>query len=213
MIKIALADDHSILRAGVAEILNHGDNMQVMLQAGNGQELVEKMAGARTLPDVCIIDINMPVLNGYDTAAAISRRWPQVKILALSMYDNEQNVIKMLRSGAHSYILKDADPALLRQAIAEVMKNGIFYTDLVTGRLVHIAHENANPQHPEINEREHQFLQLCCTEDTYKQIAEKMHLSPRTIDGYREALFAKLNVTSRTGLVMYAIKMGIVNPS
>lgn len=209
MIKIAIADDHAILRAGVAEILSKFDELQVTIQASNGRELIDKLASS-TLPDVCIIDINMPVMDGYDTATTIRARWPEMKILALSMYDNELSIIRMLRCGAHSYILKDSNPSLLRTAITETVKNGVFYTDLVTGRLVHLANYNGQQLRTELNEKERQFLELCCTEYTYKEIAEKMFLSPRTIDGYREALFSRLNVSSRTGLVMHAIRTGIV---
>jgi DNA-binding NarL/FixJ family response regulator len=210
MINIALADDHTILRKGVAEILSKFANMAVIIEAANGKELITKMQAAPSLPDVCIIDINMPEMNGYETAAAISKTWPDIKILALSMYDNEINVIKMLRNGAHGYILKDSDPEELRYAIAEVIKHGYYHTELVTGRLIHILKDTDEKMNTEMNDRETQFLELCCSELTYKEIAEKMFLSPRTIDGYREALFKKLNITTRTGLAMYAIKSGLV---
>src|ERR1700743_3073957 len=98
MIKVALADDHTILRKGVAEILSKFDDTDVMMEAANGKELIAKLQAAATLPDVCIVDINMPEMNGYDTAAEIKKHWPDIKILALSMYDTELNVIKMLRN-------------------------------------------------------------------------------------------------------------------
>ena len=211
MINIALADDHAILRKGVAEILSKFDNMSVVMEAGNGRELITKMQAATTLPDVCIIDINMPEMNGYDTAAEIKKRWPEIKILALSMYDTELNVIKMLRSGANGYVLKDSDPEELRFAISEVCRHGFYHSELVTGRMLHILHDADNKMSVELNERETTFLGYCCTELTYKEIADQMFLSPRTIDGYREALFKKLNITTRTGLAMYAIKVGMVS--
>jgi len=211
MIKIALADDHAILRKGVAEILSKFDNMSVMMEAANGRELITKLESATTLPDVCIVDINMPELNGYDTAAEIRRRWPEIKILALSMYDTELNVIKMLRNGANGYVLKDSDPADLRVAIERVYKDGFYHSELVTGRMLHILHDPDGKINVELNERELTFLGYCCTELTYKEIADKMFLSPRTIDGYRETLFKKLTITTRTGLAMYAIKAGVVS--
>lgn len=207
-IHIALADDHTILRKGVAEILSRFGDIKVVIEAGNGQELLDKISAAKTLPDVCIVDINMPVMNGYETTAAICRQWPDIKVLALSMYDAELNVIRMLRNGAHGYVLKDADPMELRVAITEVAKHGIYHSDLVRGRTKHSA---GNFSGTDLNDRETQFLELCCTELTYKEIAEKMHLSPRTIDGYREALFERLTITSRTGLVIFAIKTGLVH--
>jgi len=209
MTHVALTDDHAILRKGVAEILSRFDGIKVIMEAGNGKELLSKLESAEVIPDVCIIDINMPEMNGYETAAEIKKRWPEIRMLALSMYDTELNIIKMLRSGANGYVLKDNDPEDLRIAILEVYKNGFFHSELVTGRMLHILHDPATRAALDINEREQQFLKLCCSELTYKEIADKMYLSPRTIDGYRESLFEKLKITSRTGLVMYAMKAGI----
>ena len=211
MINIALADDHAILRKGVAEILSKFPNMSVIMEAANGKEMIAKLSSAATLPDVCIVDINMPEMNGYDTAAEIKKHWPDIKILALSMYDTELNVIKMLRNGANGYVLKDSDPADLRVAIERVYKDGFYHSELVTGRMLHILHDPDGKINIELNDRELSFLGYCCTELTYKEIADKMFLSPRTIDGYREALFRKLNITTRTGLAMYAIKAGVVS--
>ncbi len=211
MINIAIADDHTILRKGVTEIISKFENMAVIAEAPNGKELIAKLAAAATLPDVCIIDINMPEMNGYETAAEIRKRWPDIKILALSMYNTELNIIKMLRSGANGYVLKDSDPEDLRVAINRVVKDGFYHSELVTGRMLNILHDPSGKMNIELNDREIDFLRHACTEQTYKEIAEVMCLSPRTIDGYREDLFKKLNITSRTGLAMYAIKAGIVN--
>ena len=125
------------------------------------------------------------------------------------MYDTELNIIKMLRNGANGYMLKDSDPEDLRVAISKVYTDGFYHSDIVTGRMLNILHDPAGHMALDLNEKELHFLKLCCTELTYKEIADKMFLSPRTIDGYREALFGKLKITSRTGLVMYAIKAGI----
>jgi two-component system, NarL family, invasion response regulator UvrY len=211
MIHIALADDHAMLRKGVAGVLSQFENMKVVLEASNGKELLDKIQLAATKPDICILDINMPVLNGYDTAAELRKRWPEIKILALSMYDTELNVIKMLRNGANGYVLKDSDPEELRNAINAVNKDGFYHSDIVTGRMLHILHDPDGRINLELNEREMLFLKYCSTELTYKEIADEMCLSPRTIDGYREALFKKLNITTRTGLAMYSIKAGLVN--
>jgi two-component system, NarL family, invasion response regulator UvrY len=210
MINIALADDHTILRKGVSEILSKFDDLSVIMEANNGKELIAKLHAATTLPDVCIVDINMPEMNGYDTAAEIKKHWPDIKILALSMYDTELNVIKMLRKGANGYVLKDTDPEDLRVAINKVYKDGFYHSELVTGRMLNILHDPDGKMSVELNDRELQFLGFCCTELTYKEIADQMFLSPRTIDGYRENLFKKLNITTRTGLAMYAIKAGVV---
>lgn len=211
MIHVALTDDHAILRRGVAEIISRFDGMDVVMEAGTGKELLAQLQKATTRPHVCIIDINMPEMNGYDTAAEVRKRWPEIKILALSMYDTELNIIKMLRSGANGYVLKDDDPETLKVAIREVCTKGFYHSDLITGRMLHKVNQPDDEENADINftDRELQFLKLCCTDLTYKEIAEQMFLSPRTIDGYREALFDKLKVTSRTGLAIYAIRAGV----
>lgn len=211
MIHIALADDHAMLRKGVAEMLSKFENMKVVAEAGNGKELMVQLEKVRPMPDVCIIDINMPEMNGYETASAIKKEYPHIRILALSMYDTELNIIKMLRNGANGYLLKDADPEELRHAINAVHTNGFYYSDIVTGRMLNILHDPDGKTNVDLNAKELQFLKFCSTELTYKEIADEMNLSARTIDGYREALFRKLNITTRTGLAMYAIKAGIVH--
>jgi two-component system, NarL family, invasion response regulator UvrY len=136
--------------------------------------------------------------------------------LALSMYDNENSVIRMMKNGAKGYILKDIDSVEFRRALDSLISKGYYYSELVTGKLVHAVNHLDEPEQPirsliMLNDREIEFLKLACTEMTYKEIAEKMFLSARTIDGYRDALFEKLNVKSRVGLVIYAIRSGIVN--
>jgi DNA-binding NarL/FixJ family response regulator len=208
-IQVALADDHAILRKGLAELITDFEDMQIIADAGNGKELIDKIGKAGIVPDIFILDINMPVMNGYETARYIRKTWPHAGILALSMYDNEFNVIRMLRCGANGYVLKDAEPAELRKAINEIIEHDFYHSEIVTGRLLRILHDNEAENDLGLNENEIAFLGYCCTELTYKEIAEKMFKSPRTIDGYRDALFSKLSVTSRTGLVMYAIRAGI----
>lgn len=209
--KIVLADDHTILRKGMANMLGSFDNIEVLADVGDGQALIDLLEKADTLPDVVVLDINMPVMNGYVASQNIKNRWPAVKVLALSMYDNEESILKMLRHGANGYVLKDISPGELRDAIIHLLSHPFYYSDLVTGRMLSTVHNNSTEEH-KITGREYDFLQYCCTELTYKEIADKMFLSPRTIDGYRESLFKKLNITSRVGLAMYAIKTGITRP-
>jgi DNA-binding NarL/FixJ family response regulator len=209
-IKLALADDHNLFRKGVEELIGDFDNMEVVCSVANGKELINKLSVATILPDVCLLDINMPELNGFETARKIKERWPDIKILAVSVYDSEFNIIGMLRAGAGGYILKDAQPHALRQAIEGIYENGFYHSELVTGKILHqmiSQPKEVNTGH--LNDNEIQFLKLCCTEMTYKEIADIMKISPRTIDGYRDQLFTKLNIKSRTGLVMYALKTGI----
>lgn len=209
-LKIALADDHNLFRKGVEELIEDFDNMEVLFSMPNGQELVNRLATTNVLPDVCLLDINMPELNGFETAAIIKERWPDIKLLAVSVYDSEFNIIGMLRAGAGGYVLKDAQPEALKAAIEGVYKNGFYHSELVTGKILHqLISQPQEVNSSQLNEKEIHFLKLCCSEMTYKEIADEMGVSHRTIDGYRDQLFNKLNIKSRTGLVMYALKTGI----
>lgn len=214
--KVALADDHVLIRNGLASLINTFDGYKVLFQAANGQELIDTL-NPKNLPDVILLDINMPKKDGYETAKWLKAKYPEIKILALSMYDNETAIIRMLKNGAKGYILKDAEPFELKAALEAVLHKGYYYSDLVTGHLINSISKMDEDKKVRnaliINDRETEFLKLCCTELSYKEIADKMFLSPRTIDGYRDALFDKLNAKTRVGLVMYAIKNGIVNLS
>jgi two-component system, NarL family, invasion response regulator UvrY len=213
MANIVLTDDHTLLRNGLAQLVQSLGHT-VLFEANNGKDLVAKL-DATNLPDLVLLDINMPEMDGYETAQWLKQNHPDVNVLALSMYDNENSIIKMLKCGAKGYILKDSDPAELKAAIDAVMSKGYYYSDLVSGKLIHAINkidDAGSDIHTVTNlsERETDFLKYSCTELTYKEIAEKMFVSPRTIDGYRDALFEKLNIKTRVGLAMYAIKNGIV---
>ena len=208
-IKIALADDHNLFRKGMEELIEDFDNMEVLYSVPNGQELINKLSSGK-LPDVCLLDINMPELNGFETARKIKEQWPDIKILAVSVYDSEFNIIGMLRAGAGGYILKDAQPDVLRKAIEGIYENGFYHSELVTGKILHrLISQPQEVTTTQLNEKQVQFLKLCCSEMTYREIADSMGISHRTIDGFRDQLFEKLNIKSRTGLVMYALKTGI----
>lgn len=211
MATIALADDHVLLRKGLASlVLNLG--YTVAFEVDNGQELIQALEkGAE--PDLVLMDINMPVKDGYEAAKWIRDNRPLIKVLALSMYDDEAAIIRMLKYGSKGYIMKDCEPAELRAALDAVINKGFYYSELVTGKLVHsiagAEEENDSQKLLGLSDRETEFLKLACSELSYKEIAAQMHLSPRTIDGYRDSLFEKLDIKSRTGLVIYAIKQGI----
>ncbi|HRI25910.1 MAG TPA: response regulator transcription factor, partial [Ferruginibacter sp.] len=186
----------------------------VLFEADNGQEFLERL-DKKNLPDIVLMDINMPEMDGFQATQWLKNNHPSVKVLALSMYDNETSIIRMLKCGARGYILKDSEPAELKAAIQALADKGFYYSDLVSGKLMHAINkmedesDNLKSLVP-LNERETDFLKYACTEMTYKEIADKMFVSPRTIDGYRDALFEKLHLKTRVGLVMYAIKNGIV---
>lgn len=211
-IKVAIADDHALFRKGLVEILSGFPEIELLLDAVNGKELIEMVHRSAKKPDVCVLDINMPVMNGYDTARALREKYKKVRILALSMYDNEFNIIKMLRSGAHGYVLKDIEPDQLKDAIQSIHQDGFYHTDLITNNILK-ASKSLNEESPVVplTEKELNFLKYCCTDLTYKEIADQMGLSNRTVEGYRDNLFEKLAIRSRTGLALYAVKMGFVS--
>ncbi len=213
MANIVLTDDHILLRNGLASLVKNLGH-DVLFEADNGLELTKKINPA-LLPDIVLLDINMPEMDGFATAQWIKSNYPEIKVLALSMYDNENAIIRMLKCGAKGYILKDSEPAELKSAIEALMSKGYYYSDLVSGKLIHAINkmeDEGNDVHTmnNLSEREIEFLKYACTELTYKEIADKMCVSPRTIDGYRDNLFEKLQLKTRVGLVMYSIKNGIV---
>lgn len=211
---VVLVDDHVLLRNGLANLIRSFGEYDVLFEAGNGHDFIRQLR-PHSLPDIVLLDINMPDMDGYETALWVKKHHPEIKILALSMYDTDNSIIRMLKNGVKGYILKDSDPAELKMALESVINKGFYYSEMVTGKLIHTINALDIPDHHTrhvfaLNDRELEFLKLACTECTYKEIAEQMYLSPRTIDGYRDTLFEKLNVKTRVGLVLYAIRNGIV---
>ncbi len=213
MTTIALADDHHLIRNALVELINRFEGFQVIFDVANGQQFIEYLKD-NPAPDIALIDINMPELNGYETTEYLNVKYPQIKILALSVEDNEESIIKMLRAGAKGYILKDTDTLNFKSALEVVRDKGYYHSELVSNTLLKsLRKSNGTVQKPQIQfqAREQEFLEFVCSEMTYKEIADKMCLSPRTIDGYRENLFIKLELKSRVGLVLFAIKNKLVN--
>jgi two-component system, NarL family, invasion response regulator UvrY len=213
--KVVLVDDHILLRNGLANLVKSFDNYTVLFEANNGKHFIEQL-NTDQLPEIVLMDINMPEKDGFETTLWLKQNYPYVKVLALSMYDNEQSIIRMLKNGAKGYILKDTEPKEFKAALDSVCTKGFYYSEMVAGKLIYAVNNLSDSQKTipsliTLNDRETEFVKLACTEMTYKEIADKMFLSPRTIDGYRDTLFEKLNVKTRVGLVMYAIKNGIVN--
>lgn len=200
-IPIAIVDDHTLFRQGVAGLLREFDELSVVFEAGNGKEMQEKLP-RQELPKVILMDINMPVMDGCLTTAWLKTNFPDIRVLALSMYDDDDIVIKMIKCGACGYVLKESRPSDLLEAVKVVNEKGVFLNDLVSGKLM----RSFNTQDVALSKKELEFIIHCCSELTYKEIADKMNVSPRTVDNYRESLFQKLNLKSRTGLVLYAIK-------
>jgi DNA-binding NarL/FixJ family response regulator len=210
-IKLAIADDHAILRKGIISLIESHD-IQLAAEASNGQELLQQLRHLDTLPDICILDINMPVMNGYETLEAIKAQWPQLPVLALSMHDTELPIIKMVRAGAAGYLFKDGEPEELLTAIKSVVANGSYYSDYNANQKIVSQEAIDSGIAPNITDKEMVFLSWCCCDLGYKEIAERMNISPRTVESYAERLCRKLNVKSRIGLVLAALAMGI-NPA
>lgn len=210
MIKVALVDDHVILRKSLAVLIGMLQDFKVVIEAGNGKEFIDQL-NEKELPDLILMDITMPVMDGVETTKWLKQHYPTVKVVALSMIKNDLVVIRMLKNGARGYILKDCEPEELREAMREVHEKGYFYNEMVTPKM---KGKGLDKQEPTvkvmINEGELNFLRWACTEKTYKEIADEMAVSARTIDGYRDALFQKLNVSTRVGLAIYAIRNELV---
>ncbi|MGZ3814241.1 MAG: response regulator transcription factor, partial [Mucilaginibacter sp.] len=202
----AIVDDHTLFRNGVAGLMSEFEELQVVFEAGNGEQM-QQMLSKHPLPQVILMDINMPVIDGYEATSWLKKNHPQVRVLALSMFEDDQAVIKMIKSGACGYVLKESKPRDLLEAIKTIYTRGVYINDMVSGKLIRSVAEYDNE--PDFSKKEVEFLKFCCSELTYKEIADKMNVSPRTVDNYREALFLKLNLKSRTGLVLYAIQKQI----
>lgn len=211
-IRIAVVDDHGLYRKGLVNLIcSLSENFQVVLQASNGKDFLDQLKNEQA-PDLAIVDIDMPLMNGFETAEVLRAEFPAIHVLIISMLEDEQSLIKMLRLGVKGFLSKDVEPDELKAAIESVSNGAFHHNEALTGKLIRALQADSTPGEPghRLNEREVQFLEYCCTELTYKEIADKMCLSPKTIDGYRAVLFERLGTKSRVGLVMYAIKNGIV---
>ncbi|MFD0939994.1 response regulator transcription factor [Pedobacter boryungensis] len=206
-IDIAVVDDHTLFRSGLANLLSEFEEINVVIEAQNGLDLQEKIKTFKEVQAV-LMDINMPMMDGYATTKWIKENYPNTHVIALSMFEDEKAIIGMLKAGAGGYLLKESKPSELLTAIKTIAEKGFYINDLVSGRLlISLKNEDAKPV---FSEKELIFLQYCSTELTYKEIASEMNISPRTVDNYRESLFAKLNIKSRTGLVVYGIKNKLI---
>jgi DNA-binding NarL/FixJ family response regulator len=202
---VVVVDDHTLLSQAIGAMVNTFKKFTVLYTCKNGQELIEKFSLPEYIPDVVLMDINMPILNGIETTEWIRENYPEVNVMALSVEDEDYTILKMLKAGAVGYLLKDTEKIVLEKALIEIVENGFYHTKNVTNILMNSISGNEIKEIV-FKERELVFMKLACTELTYKEIADKMCLSPKTIDGYRNTLFSKLNVKNRVGLVMYAVK-------
>lgn len=215
MIKIALVDDHSLLRNALANVIKTFPDYSIILQANNGRHFIQ-LLDPDDLPDIVLMDVSMPVMNGFETTRWIYENYPEIRVIALSMQREEWTVIRMLRNGARGYMLKDIELDDLRRGLDEVANKGLYINEILYKKIVDTIDtdpETVRASEWEISmglsDREKEFLCLLCTEKSYKEIANDMFLSPRTVDGYRDILFEKVQVISRIGLVLFAFRNGI----
>ena len=211
-ILIAIVDDHTLFRQGISSILLENEEIRIVFDAANGTEMKEKIA-THPLPNVVLMDITMPKVNGYEATLWLKQHHPSVKVLALSMFEEDEPIIKMLKCGAGGYILKESSASDLIFAIKTIAEHDYFLNNQVTGKLIRSLQGDVKTPNAvtDLTANEVKFLELCCSELTYKEIAGKMCLSVHTIDNYRDALFQKLDLKSRTGLVLFALKNNIAS--
>lgn len=212
MYYITLIDDHELIRQGIASLINNFSNYKVLFEANNGRDFIEKLKPS-ALPDIVLMDVTMPVMDGYETCNWLRVNHPGVKVIALSVMDDENAIIKMLKSGARGYLLKNSNPEELQTAMVSVINRGYHFNDLVSNKIINSINNWGSFEHEtqeiHLTERETTFIKLSCSEMSYKEIGLVMNVSSRTVEGYRDKLFEKLGLKSRVGLVLYAIKSKI----
>lgn len=216
---VALVDDHTLVRKGLVGLISSLGDYEVVLEAGNGKEFQKELSGGPHV-DIAIVDLHMPVMDGYDTIAWIKETSPELRAIALTFEHSEDAVIRAVRSGARGFILKDIEPLELKCALDSLMLTGYYHTDLVQSGLMNSFGGRTAQEREQarvlgmITPRELEFLKLVCSaeEPTYERIGDVMDVHRRTVDGYRQALFDKFDIKSKTGLVLFAMKWGIVKP-
>jgi DNA-binding NarL/FixJ family response regulator len=203
-IKIGIVDDHQLFLKSLALMLQSFNNYDVVIEASNGKNLQEKIEEKKSIPEIMLIDVNMPVMDGIVTATWLKTNYPEIKLVALSQNDGERAIISMLKAGCCAYLLKDTHPDELERALNEIYTKGFYNGDASNinfRRFLQMEKDLIS-----MTEKEKKFLQLACSDMTYREIAVILHVSERTVEGYRESLFQKFNVQSRLGLVLEAIR-------
>jgi DNA-binding NarL/FixJ family response regulator len=213
-IRLVIADDHEIFRDGLALMLSRQKNMTLAGQASDGNELVA--AVKETMPDVVLADIKMPNMDGIEATKVLLKEFPDLRIIALSMFSEENLIVEMLEAGAKGYLLKNADKQEILDAIASVMENRVYYCRDTSATLAGmIIKSNFNPYRKrevvEFSDREMEIIKLICRQFTAQEMGENLFLSRRTVEGYRTRILEKMNVKNTAGVVIYALKNKLIS--
>jgi DNA-binding NarL/FixJ family response regulator len=211
MHSVVIVDDHLLIAKAISSMVNAFDNFKVLYEVENGIYLQEKFKSPANIPNIILLDISMPVMDGFETALWLKNNYPQILVMALSMQDDEHSILNMVKNGAKGYMVKNSHPSELELALSTLVRTKIYFPSWATSILMHSLNAEGDPKSDEVKltDREREFLSFVCTELTYKEIADKMFCSPRTVEGYRDTLFEKLNVHTRVGLAMISIKLKI----
>ncbi len=201
---IAIVDDHILIAQAIKGIIANFENFETLYECENGQVLIDKLNTRETKPDIVLLDISMPIMDGFETANWLQKNHPDILVMVLSMQNDEQSVVRMIKNGAKSYLLKNAHPRELEFSLNKLAENGFYYPDWASK----IIFSSINNTLSKLTEREKEFLKYTITEKSYKEISDLMFCSPRTVESYRDNLFEKLNLKSRVGLAVYALKNG-----
>ncbi|MCK8523391.1 response regulator transcription factor [Aquimarina sp. D1M17] len=203
---VVIVDDHLLFAQSLESLISKLEEYEVLAILKNGKELTQYFLHKRKIPDLILLDVKMPVMDGIQTMQWLKENKPEQKVLALTMEDDEETIIKMLRAGAKGYLLKDIHPENFEFAMKMVIEQGFYYSGKIESALRHSGDYEDKNFHEKLTEREWEFLKLACSELTYRDIAKEMNLSPKTIENYRETVFKKLQVKTRVGLVIYCMK-------
>ncbi len=211
MIEIVIVDDHILFSQSLEGLVNNFEDITVSKTFKNGKDFTKYLSNNSSFrPDLILLDISMPVMDGFQTMKFVQTHFPTLKVVALTMDNNEDSIIKMISSGACGYLLKSCQPNILEKAIYEVVETGMYSSHLVSSALVNNLNKSKDNRIEELSGREKEFVKWACTDKTYKEIASEMCVSPKTIDGYRDAVFHKLEVKNRIGLVLLVIKENLL---
>jgi two-component system, NarL family, invasion response regulator UvrY len=221
-IKIAIVDDHNLFRKGLIKLINLGDEdnkYNILFEAENGLDMQEKLK-QKEKPDIILMDVDMPGMDGYETVSWLQKYHPEISILVISMFETDKPILRMLKMKVKGYLSKDIKVEDMHCALEDIVNKGFYYTDKVAGIIANALQNGSNldgdyeikenPQVADLKESEREFIKLACTEMTYAQIAEKMQLSVKTVEGYRESLFLKFKLKNRVSLAMFAVRNGLV---